>query len=292
MKPAPFQFFAPRSLEETLSLLQQYGENCRILAGGQSLVPLLNLRMLQPEVLISINDCRELSYLRDEGSEIVCGALTRQIEVERSPLVQRDCPLLSMAAQHIGGLANRNRGTVCGSLAHADPLAELPAVALALDATFVVNGSRGRRNVAASEFFVSELTTCIEPGEMLEQVRFPKKKRSEVAAFVEIGNRRHGFALAGIAMQLDLDANATCAGARIAAMGAGSVAARLSNAEAALKGRRLDSSVINEAAAAAFEEVDPPSDIHADAVHRKHLAKTLLSRAGTKIAAETGRGRS
>lgn len=252
-------------------------------------MPLLNLRMLQPEVLISINDCRELSYVRDEGADIVCGALTRQIEVERSALVQRDCPLLSLAALHIGGMANRNRGTVCGSLAHADPLAELPAVALALDATFIIHGNNGRRNVAASDFFLSELSTCIEPGEMLEAVRFPKKQLGEVAAFMEIGNRRHGFAIAGVAAQIDLDGNGVCRGARLAAMGAGSVARRLVVAEQVLLGQRLQASVIEAAAAAAFDEAEPPSDIHADSVHRKHLARTLLSRVVTKIAAEQAR---
>ncbi|CAN7219273.1 FAD binding domain-containing protein [Bradyrhizobium sp. LjRoot220] len=291
MKPASFDFFAPRSLDNVLALLGNHGEDCRILAGGQSLVPLLNLRMLQPAVLISINDCTELSYIRESSTAIVCGALTRQIEVEQSELVQREVPLLAKAARLIGGMANRNRGTVCGSLAHADPLAELPAVALALDATFVVNGQSGRRDVAAADFFVSELSTCIEPGEMLEAVRFPKRSAGERAAFLELGNRRHGFAVAGLAVQLNFDDDKTCIGARIAALGAGAVALRLRNVEETLEGKKLGPEIIAEAAEMAYRDVDPPSDIHADAAHRKHLARTLLSRAVNEIIADEGGGR-
>jgi CO/xanthine dehydrogenase FAD-binding subunit len=258
LKPASFDFFAPRSLDSVLALLGSHGEDCRMLAGGQSLVPLLNLRMLQPAVLISINECDELSYIKETSPAIVCGALTRQVEVERSDLIQRHVPLLAKAARLIGGSANRNRGTVCGSLAHADPLAELPAVALALDATFVVNGQGGRREVAAADFFLSELSTCIEPDEMLEEVRFPKRSAGERATFLEIGNRRHGFAVAGIAVQLNLDGDQNCKGARIAALGAGSVALRLRRAEEILQGQKLGPSVVDEAAEAVYDDVDPP----------------------------------
>jgi CO/xanthine dehydrogenase FAD-binding subunit len=288
LKPASFDFHAPRSLDHVLALLGDHGEDCRILAGGQSLVPLLNLRMLQPAVLISINECAELSYIRETPSAIVCGALTRQIEVERSELVQRDVPLLAKAARLIGGMANRNRGTVCGSLAHADPLAELPAVALALDATFVVNGKGGRREVAAVDFFLSELSTCIEPGEMLEAVRFPKRAAGERATFLELGNRRHGFAVAGLAVQLNFDGNKKCIGARVAALGAGAVALRLRGTEEILRGNSLAPDIIDDAAEAAYRDVDPPSDIHADAAHRRHLVRTLLSRAVNEIVANEG----
>ena len=278
MKPAPFEFFSPGSLEETLGLLARYGDECRILAGGQSLVPLMNLRMVQPRVLISINRCRDLAYLEADDTHLRCGALTRQREAEHSALVRETCPLLAAALPYVGGLANRNRGTVCGSLAHADPVAELPAVAVALGATFVVNGVNGIREVAAEDFFISELTTCIGPGEMLQEVRFPRCAAGGRAAFVESGNRRHGFALVGMAGSFAWQDNGSCAKARIAAIGLGPTAIRLRSAEAALVGRRPDASARGAALAVAAEGASLTDDFHADAAYRKQLASVLLER--------------
>ncbi|WP_424139188.1 FAD binding domain-containing protein [Roseomonas chloroacetimidivorans] len=279
MKPPPFRFEAPRTLAETLSLLAQHGEEARILAGGQSLVPLMNMRVSRPAVLISINHCAELSYVHIDGGQITCGALVRQYEAETSPEIRRDCPLLAEALPLVGSAANRNRGTVCGSLAHADPLAELPAVALALGATFVVNGVSGRREVTAEDFFVAELMNCLAPGEMLEAVRFPSAPAGARAAFVEVGNRRHGFALAGVAAQIETAEDGECRSIRLAVMGAGPRAIRLHQAERALLDTRLDREAIRAAGAMASAAVDPGSDIHADAAYRKQLVGVLVARA-------------
>lgn len=279
MKPAKFEYRQPGSLDETLEQLARYGPDARILAGGQSLVPLLNFRILQPAALISINHCAPLDYLRDEGSFIECGAGLRQMAAERSEVVRRKAPLLAAALPWVGGIANRNRGTVCGSLAHADPLAELPAVALALDAKFILNGVAGRRGVDARDFFVGDLATVIEPGEMLEAVRFPACGARTGAAFVELGNRAHGFAVAGVAAHLEFDDVGRCIVARIAAIGVGSTPIRLSRSEAALKGMYRFDDAVKEAAAIAVDGLDPTSGFHADAAYKRDVIGPLVQRA-------------
>ena len=210
VKPAAFDFHAPESGEEVLSLLATYGDDARLLAGGQSLVPLMNMRILRPGVLISLNRCRDLAYLRDEDGEVVCGAMIRQAEAEETDLIQSQVPLLAAALPYVGVRASRNRGTVCGSLAHADPLAELPSVAAALEATFVITGTNGRREVTAETFFVSELATCIDTGEMLTEVRFPKTVPNGRGVFLEVGNRAHGFAVVGIAAYFEIAPDNRC----------------------------------------------------------------------------------
>ncbi len=279
MKPAPFEFYAPRSVDEVLALLSEFGEDARILAGGQSLVPLMSFRMLQPRAIISINDCEELSFIRLEGNSISCGALTRQAEAERSSLINEHCGLLARALPYVGGIANRNRGTVCGSLAHADPLAELVAVAVALDAIFCIGSANGLRQVPASAFFISELTTCIGPGEMLQLVRFPLRPNTARSAFVEVSNRRHGFAVVGIAAQLELDTANVCHGARFAVIGAGQIACRLHRVEQLFVGQQITTEIVREAADMAESLVDPASDIHADSEYRRQLTGVLLARA-------------
>jgi carbon-monoxide dehydrogenase medium subunit len=283
MKPAPFEFIAPADLGGVLQALAQHGEDGRILAGGQSLVPLLNLRLAQPRVLISINSCADLDYIRREGDRLVIGARVRQARALESADVHACCPLLAAALPHLGGMANRNRGTICGSLAHADPLAELPAVAVALDAQFTLASGKGRRRVAARDFFVDQLTTCIEPGEMLEQVSFPCAANGTRAVFLEVANRGHGFAVAGVGAQLRLDNTGLCAEIRLAAIGGGSIARRLINAEKVLAGRAPISTAIADAAAAASQEVDPSSDIHADADYRREVIGVLVGRAMTQL---------
>jgi carbon-monoxide dehydrogenase medium subunit len=278
VKPARFEFHNSRTVSEVLTAIAQYEDDYRILAGGQSLVPLMNLRMIQPRAIISINQCPELDYIRDIGDAIEIGAATRQIDVETSPLIARHVALLAKCLPHVGGLSNRNRGTVCGSLAHADPLAELPAVAMALDAIFVIRSMKGSREVSAANFFVSELTTVVKPGEMLERVRFPKQPASARTAFLETGNRRHGFAIAGVAAQIEL-VDGVCASARIAAMGVGPTAVRLREVEKMYVGEAVTGLLMEEAAAIAAKSVDPSGDIHADAPYRKRLLGVLVKRA-------------
>ncbi len=279
MKPAAFDYHRPDSLEEACALLAEHGAEARVLAGGQSLVPLMNMRILSPAVLIDINRCRGLSYLRREDGVIACGALTRQGEAETSDLVAADLPLLAAAMPHVGVRANRNFGTVCGSLAHADPLAELPSVAAALEARFVIASSRGRREVDAGEFFVSALTNCIEPDEMLAEVRLPVMPANARSAFLEIANRAHGFAVAGVAALVEIDGEGRCIRARLSAMGAGDTTARLLPVEALVEGRRLDEALIREAGAAATAAAEPAEDVHATADYRAYVIGTLVTRA-------------
>lgn len=289
MKPAPFEFFAPRSREEMLELLARYGDDARILSGGQSLVPLMNMRIVQPRIVISINKCPELAYIRQSDGRLACGALTRQAEAEESAEVRSACPLLSEAMPLVGGAANRNRGTICGSMAHADPLAEPPAVAVALEAEMVVASAAGRRMLPAEAFFVSELTNAMLPGEMLEEVRFPAKRNAR-AAFLEVANRRHAFAVVGVAAQFEVDTAGRCRGVRLAAIGVGSTPARLREAERALEGQAVTEAALKQISEAAREGIEPLGSFHADADYRLHMAGVLARRAVAQVAAVGQRG--
>jgi CO/xanthine dehydrogenase FAD-binding subunit len=279
MKPAAFAFRAPRDLAGALAALAEFGEEARVLAGGQSLVPLMNLRMVRAAALVSINGCDDLDYIRIENGRLAVGARVRQAQAEESELVARECPLLAEALPHCGPQATRNRATICGSLAHADPVAELPAVAAALDAEFEIAGPHGPRRVPATSFFVSELATCMQPGEMLAGVRFERGIAGERCAFLEVSNRQHGFAVAGVALRLRLDDAGRCSFARVAMIGAGPIAARVKPAEDCLTGAVVDQAAIDAAVAAAKTIVRPPTDAHADADYRRHVLGVLLKRA-------------
>jgi carbon-monoxide dehydrogenase medium subunit len=279
LKPAKFDFHAPRTLDEAVALLGRYGEDARVLAGGQSLVPLLNFRILQPRALISINHCSELGFLERRGDALGCGALTRQIDAERSALVSESSPLLAAALPWVGGAANRNRGTVCGSLAHADPLAELPAVAVALDATFHIRGPNGMRALPAAEFFIGDLTTAIEPGEMLVSVDFPVCGSRTGAAFVEIGNRAHGFAVVGVAAQIELSETGRCHSVRLAAIGVDSTPVRLRASEQILLRADRVGAAIRDAASISSAGLSPPGSFQADSVYKTDVVATLVERA-------------
>lgn len=285
MKPPVFEFSAPTHLSGVLERLAHYGDEGRVLAGGQSLVPLLNMRMASPRGLVSINHCDELSYIRVVDGCLTIGALTRQQEANTSELVKSACPLLAAVLPEVGCRASRNRSTICGSLAHADPCAELPAVAVALDAMFVVRSQQGMREIDAAEFFVSELCNSMEPGEMLEAVRLPVARADSRVAFSKISSRGHGFALAAVATQLDIAADGTCTSARIAAVGGGATPIRLVNAEQTLIGRRVSEDAARAAAEAALPMLDPSSDLHADSGYRrrvigKMVRQTLCQAAG------------
>ena len=243
MKPAPFSFVAPESLDAVVRALAEHGDDARILAGGQSLVPLMNLRLARPEVVVSINRCGELDYIRVSNDRLVVGALVRQIDAETDALVEAECPLLAKALPHVGLPATRNRGTVCGSLAHCDPLAELPAVALALEAELVLTSAAGERRVPAQDFLVAEMTTSIETGEVVSAVTFKRQDPSERSAVAEVSNGGHGFPVGGVALRW-ASVDGVCTMARIAAFGVGSVAQRLIDAEGALVGSDLGPAAI------------------------------------------------
>lgn len=240
---------------------------------------MLNMRIIRPDVLVSINHCPELNYIKVTSDCVSFGAAARQVAAEESQAVTRHCPLLAATLPFVGGPANRNRGTICGSLAHADPLAELTATAVALDAEFIISRGQGRRIVPAAEFFVSALTTCIEPGEMLEEVRFPVRGENLRCAFTEIGNRKHGFALVGIAAQFSIDEGGRCTDVRLAGIGLGATPMRLPACEKLVAGNAPSEALFNAAGAAACSASEAEDDIHADASYRRSLTGVLVTRA-------------
>ena len=279
MKPAPFDYLAPRSAEEAIEHLAQYGGDARLLAGGQSLIALLNLRLARPAALIDLGCCAELDYLRREGQWLVIGPMTRQTTAEHSPLVREHCQLMARAMPFVGPPVIRNRGTIGGTLAHADRVAELPGVALALDASFIAQGPKGKRSIAATDFFVDDLTTALAADEMLREVRFPISAPTSRSAFVEASNRHHDLAIVGIALQLDEVIEGRCAGARIAAVGLGAAPVRLSEAERRLTEGRINDSTIADAAAMSLEGIEPDDDLHAAAEYRRMVTPRLVERA-------------
>jgi CO/xanthine dehydrogenase FAD-binding subunit len=283
MKPPVFEYCAPQSAEEALSLLADHGDDARILAGGQSLVPLLNFRMARPSYLVDLNRCAELSYLRHEHDQIIIGAMTRQSEAECSELVRKHCPLLCEALGYMGHPTIRHRGTIGGCLAHADPGAELPTIAMALNAEIVLRSAGAHRTLTPDEFFLDSLVTAIEPEEMLVEARFPVRRTGDRHAFVESGVRRADLAIAGVAARVNVDSSGVCASASIVALGGGTRPTRLRSAEAEIAGRHEHDVKIDEAAAASFDDVDPPSDLQASAEYRRKLIATLVGRALRKL---------
>jgi carbon-monoxide dehydrogenase medium subunit len=289
MKPAPFEYVAPESLEEATSLLGEHGEVGKILAGGQSLGPLLNMRLASPEVLIDINRLDELSYIRQRDGYLEIGALARQRTVERSPDIPRKWPLISDAMPYVGHMTLRNRGTVCGSIAHADPAAELPAVATALDAELRVLGPEGERTVSADEFFVSYMTTNLEPDELLAEVRFPPPRLRTGHAWIEIARRHGDYALVGTAAALTLSEDNTCDAARLVYTGVAPVPFDERDAVELLVGEQPSEELFAEAAEQAATASEPGSDVHASAGYRQHLVR-VLTRWALGKALERARG--
>ena len=279
MKPASFEYFAPTSVADAVSLLQEHGLEAKLLAGGQSLVPLLNMRLARPAVVIDVNRVEGLDYVREDGDALAIGAMTHQRTVERSELVQRVNPLLHAATQLIGHPQIRNRGTIGGSIAHADPAAELPAVALVLDAEMRIVGPNGERLVLAADFFVTYLTTSLEPSEILTEVRFPALASGAGWSIQEM-TRRHGdFALAGSVVTLTMDGD-SCKDARIVLFGVGATPIRVQLAEERLIGQRIDAALMKEVGLEIRDSIDEPlADIHATAEYRRNLAGVLTERA-------------
>ena len=278
MKPAVFHHVAPTSVDEVLSLLREHSPDARILAGGQSLVPLMNFRLSCPSILIDLNHVQDLAYIRDDGALLAIGAMTRERTIENSDLVRRFAPLLHEATSHIAHLPIRSRGTIGGSLANADPAAEYPAVSVALDFDMVIRSARGERRVSARDFFLGLLTTALEPDELLVEILVPKAPPRTGSAFVELARRQGDFALAGVATQI------TCSGdniaeVRMAACGVGPGPIRLAAAEDIIMRDGLTDATAKRAAKAAAEEVDPSNDLHATASYRRHLTGIMASRA-------------
>ena len=283
MKPAPFEYHRPASLAETFDLLDRYGDDGRILAGGQSLVPTLNMRLVTPRAVIDINRLPGLDAIRATPEGLEIGALVRQEVLERSALVTEHASLIASAVPHVGHAAIRTRGTVGGSLALADPAAELPACAVALEATIRVMSRRGGRDVAAADFFRGIYTTVLEPGEVVTAITVPRAAAGWRWGFEELARRHGDFALAGLAAGVRLEREAI-AEARLVFFGVGTKPVRTRAAEAALVGGRADAEALAAAGRALDGDLDPPGDIHGSPALRRHLARVLLSRVVSRLA--------
>jgi CO/xanthine dehydrogenase FAD-binding subunit len=284
MKLPPFDYEAPRTVTEAVELLAEHQDEASVLAGGQSLIPLLALRLAHPAVLIDINGIEELSGVSAADGWVAIGAMTRAYVAEESETVADALPLLAAALPLIGHEAIRSRGTIGGSLAHADPAAELPAVARALDAEFVVRAQSGERVVPAAEWFEGYLTTSRHPGELLVEVRFPAAGPGTGISFQEVARRHGDFAIVGLAVLL-MVSEGSISDARLAFAGMSDVPVRAAEAEDLLVGERPSTELFDEAARRATDSVDPPADLHGSAEYRRKVAAALV-RGGLRTAAD------
>lgn len=279
MKPGPFDYAAPTSLRETLRLLSDTERDVKVLAGGQSLIPMLNMRLARPELVVDITRVTELGRMTvDADGALHIGAAVRQAAVAADPAVRRGWPLLAAAIEHIGHPQIRNRGTVCGSLVHHDPAAELPAVAVALDARFTVTGPGGTRTVPAEDFFLGTFAVDVEPDELLTEVVFPAPTAGTGWSFLELVQRRGDFAGVGVAV-LVRRSEERVGKVGIVFCGVGNTPVRAPEAEQALVGRPFDSAAVEAAVLTLRGTVDPPGDVHASAQWRREGAEVLLRRA-------------
>ena len=289
MKLPPVEYEAPTTVAEAIDLLAEYLDEASVLAGGQSLIPLLALRLARPAVLVDINGIDELSGVSATGGWVAIGAMTREYVAEKSEEVADAVPLLAAALPLIGHDAIRSRGTIGGSLAHADPAAELPAVARALDAEFVVRGQSGERVVPAAQWFEGFLTTSRRPDELLVEVRFPTAGRGTGISFQEVARRHGDFAIVGLAASLTLSDGAI-SDARLALAGMSDVPVRAAAAEDLLVGERPSTELFDEAARRATGDIDPPADLHGSSDYRKTVAAAIVRR-GLRAAADNARER-
>jgi CO/xanthine dehydrogenase FAD-binding subunit len=284
MKPAPFNLLRPRNVDAALALLQSYRDEAKVLAGGQSLVPLMNFRLAQPHNLIDLNGVEGLDQIKLDDQTLTLGAMVRQRDVERSAAIAERLPILREAMEQVAHPAIRNRGTVGGSLVHADPSAELPLLALALDATFHLRSARVSRSVAAKDFYQGYLLTDIAPDELLVAIDFHLPPADSGSCCTEIARRHGDFAIVAVAVVLGLDGDRRIAFARVALGGIGPAPLRMIAAEQALLGEWPDADLFRRAGDIAAQAVDPPADIHASSSYRRHLTGVLVRRALTTAA--------
>lgn len=278
MKPVRFDYYRPETPEEALALLARYGPDAKVLAGGQSLMPLINMRLARPRVLVDASGMSALSYIREQDGFIAAGAMARQAEIEETAWLRKKCPLLSEAVKFIAHPAIRNQGRIGGSIAHADPAAELPAVVKTLGATIKVRASRGEREVDAEDFFRSFLTTCLEPDELVTEIRFPLLGENTGWAFEEVARRHGDFAIVGVAALLGLE-HGRISLARLTLAGVGEAPVRAKKAEQMLVGSAPGAEAFRAAAESVKASIDPSSDLHASEAYRRHLAGVLTARA-------------
>jgi carbon-monoxide dehydrogenase medium subunit len=279
MIPAAFDYQAPATLEEAVSLIANDPDGAKVLAGGHSLIPAMKLRLAQPQLLVDIARIKSLTYIREEGDQILIGATTTHYQLESSDLLKRICPLLPACAASIGDVQVRNKGTIGGSIAHSDPAGDWPAAVLALDGDLVLVGPSGERTVKAVDFFVDLLTTDLRPGEILREIRIAKPSGRFGQAYQKVPHPASGFAVVGIAVDVTLNDDGSCKAARIGVTGVGVKAYRAQGVEAALAGKNLDAQTITAAAAHVCDGVDPNADLYASGEYRCHLAQVHTRRA-------------
>jgi carbon-monoxide dehydrogenase medium subunit len=281
VKPAKFEYHAPASVDEALAILERYDGEARLLAGGQSLVPMMNFRLAQPKAIVDLNRIAELAFIEEEGEVVRIGSMTRQRRLEFAPLVAAKLPLLREALRWVGHLPTRSRGTIGGSIAHADPSAEIPMVLQTLEGEIVARGPQGERRIAAQDLFHAALTTSLTPLEIITEVRFPVTPPQAGHAVEEFARRKGDFAIAAIAAMLVREGE-RCTKARLATAGVGPTSIRLRDAEAVLEQQGLGEAAIAEAADKAMAQVDPISDLNGSAEYRRHLTGVLTQRAVLK----------
>jgi len=280
MKPAPFEYIAPTSVEEALGHLAEYGYDAKVLAGGQSLIPMMNFRLAQPSVLVDLNKLAELSYIRSEkDGELRIGAMTRHHQVEHDALVAEHAPLIHETMPKIATPQIRSRGTFGGSIAHADPAAELTTICVALDGRFRCRSARGERWVPAKEFFLGMFTSALEPDEILVEIAIPPMAPRTGWALEEEARRVHDFALVGVGAVLTLDAQNRCERARLVFLSVGDGPVEAEKAAEMLIGKEVTPDLIRTAAEAVSDELEPSADLHASVEYRLHLARVLAKRA-------------
>jgi len=279
MIPAQFDYQVANTLEEAITILAKDPDGSKVLAGGHSLIPAMKLRLAQPQLLVDIARIKSLSYIREEGDRVLIGATTTHYEIQSSDLLKRICPLLPECAASIGDVQVRNKGTIGGSLAHSDPAGDWPAAAISLGADLVVVGNEGERVIRADDFFVDLLTTALQPGEILREIRIVKPQGRFGQTYQKVSHPASGFAVVGVAMSLVLAADGSCESAGVGITGVATKAYRAHAVETSLAGNRLDEQTIGSAASHVCDGVDPNSDLYASGEYRCHLAQVHTRRA-------------
>lgn len=282
MYPASFEYLAPNGISEAIALLKQYGDDAKVLAGGQSLVPMMKLRVARPKYLIDIHRIADLSYVREEAGQIRIGSMTRHVEIEESPLLREKIPTLCEAASKIGDTQIRNRGTLGGGLVEADPAGDYGPVALALNAKLKCAGPKGERIIAAEDFFTFAYTTVLESDEILTEVIFPLPDRSSAGVYLKLERVAGDFAIASAAVQVDLDKDGACNNIGIGVTGAGAVPQKAVSVEALLRGRKITSALIDQAGALIQQGAEPIEDLRGSASYKKKALSAILRRAITE----------
>jgi len=288
MYPANFDYVRPASVDEAVALLKKHGEDAKVLAGGHSLIPAMKLRLARPKVVLDIARIAALSYIKQSGDAIAIGATTTHYEIETSKVLRDASPLLAETAAHIGDVQVRNKGTVGGSLVHADPAADYPAAMIALGAEMVCEGAKGRRTVKVDDWFKGLMATAVGEDEILVEVRVPLLAASSGAAYMKFPHPASRFAVVGVAAAVTLDGKGACSKASIGVTGAGTKAVRAKGVEAGCTGKKLDAAAIEAAAQKAAEGVDVQADLQGSVEYKSHLCRVFAKRALTEAVKRAG----